>query len=57
MSRWVLMLVAGAAVVLAQFIDRGSQQILNLNELARQDRPIAGDDNVVTGSIRRSPNR
>ena len=57
MSRWVLMLVAAGAVILAQFIDRGSQQIVNLNDLARQDRPIAGDDNVLTGSIRRNPNR
>jgi hypothetical protein len=53
----VLVLVAAGAVLLAQFIDRGSQQIVNLNDLARQDRPIAGDDNVLTGTIRRGPNR
>ncbi len=57
MSRMVLVLVAAGAVLLAQFIDRGSQQIVNLNDLARQDRPIAGDDNVLTGTIRRGPNR
>jgi hypothetical protein len=57
MSRLVLFVVAAGAVVLAQFIDRGSQQIVNLNDLARQDRPIGADDNVLTGSIRRPPQR
>ena len=53
MSRWALFAVAAAAVVLAQYVDRGSSRLAQQQELARSQ----GDDAVLTGTIRRTPQR
>lgn len=48
MSRWILFAVAAGAVVLAQYVDRGSSWLAERQEIARNQ----GDDSIVTGSIR-----
>lgn len=55
MSRWMLFAVAAAAVVMAQYVDRGSQALRERQqEIARHQ---SFDDNLTTGSIRRNPSR
>jgi hypothetical protein len=53
MSRWLLFLVAVAAVVTAQFVDRGSKELAETRQWARG----AADDAIQTGTIRRPPQR
>lgn len=59
MLRISLALVAIMAIVLAQYVDRGSAVLSEAVEVAhRQNAPAhADDDNVVTGSIRRNRDR
>lgn len=52
MSRWMLFAVAAAAIVMAQYVDRGSQVLRERqDEIARHH----SDDGLTTGSIRRNP--
>lgn len=52
MSRWMLFAVAAAAIVMAQYVDRGSQVLRERqDEIARHQ----SDDGLTTGSIRRNP--
>lgn len=53
MSRWVLFAVAAGAVILAQYVDRGSSYLADRQQIARGQ----GDDNILTGTIRRPPTR
>ena len=53
MSRLALFIIAAGAVVLAQYVDRGSFYIAQQQEIARGQ----ADDNVLTGSTRRGSNR
>ncbi len=53
MSRWLLFVVAAAAVVTAQFIDRGSKELAESRQWARGN----ADDAIQTGTIRRPPQR
>ncbi|KAF0129952.1 MAG: hypothetical protein FD152_2166 [Xanthobacteraceae bacterium] len=53
MSRWLLFLVAAAAVVTAQFIDRGSKELAEARQWARG----TSDDAIQTGTIRRPQQR
>jgi hypothetical protein len=53
MSRVLLFAVAAAAVILAQYVDRGSSYLVQQQEIARSQ----GDDNVTTGAIRRGQQR
>mgnify|MGYP001199921314 CR=1 FL=1 len=53
MSRWLLFLVAALAVVLTQFADRGSKELMEGRQWARG----TADDTIQTGSIRRPPQR
>ena len=55
MSRWVLFAVAAASVLLAQFVDRGSKDLAQELHAARP--PIVADDAIMTGSVRRQPQR
>jgi hypothetical protein len=48
MSRWVLFAVAAGAVVLAQYVDRGSSWLAERHEIARGQ----GDDGILTGTVR-----
>lgn len=50
MSRWVLFAVAAGAVILARIADSGSIQLAGRQEVPRH---AAGDDGLVTGSVRR----
>jgi hypothetical protein len=54
MSRWVLIAVAAASVLLAQFVDRGSKDLAEGLQTARA--PVS-DDDIRTGSVRRPPQR
>jgi hypothetical protein len=53
MSRWLLFLVAVAAVVTAQFVDRGSKELAEGRQWARG----TADDAIQTGTVRRQPQR
>ncbi|MCZ8314707.1 hypothetical protein [Phreatobacter sp.] len=55
MSRWVLFAVAAASILLAQFVDRGSKDLAQELHAARP--PIVADDAIMTGSVRRPPQR
>lgn len=48
MSRWILFAVAAAAVVLTQYVDRGSSWLAERQQIAREQ----VDDAIVTGSVR-----
>jgi hypothetical protein len=48
MSRWILFAVAAGAVVLTQYVDRGSSWLAQRQEIARSN----GDDAITTGSVR-----
>lgn len=54
MSRWVLIAVAAASVILAQFVDRGSKDLADGLQTARAPQ---SDDDIRTGSVRRAPQR
>lgn len=53
MSRWIVFAVAAAAVVLANFVDRGSKELVQNGQWARP----AGDDAILTGTVRRPAQR
>lgn len=53
MSRWLLFFVAVAAVVTAQFVDRGSKELAEGRQWARG----TSDDAIQTGTVRRPPQR
>ncbi len=55
MSRWVLFAMAAASILLAQFVDRGSKDLAQNLQAIRS--PAPSDDNIMTGSVRRPPQR
>ncbi|WP_170181796.1 hypothetical protein [Phreatobacter stygius] len=57
MSRFVLFLIAAAAVVCAQYVDRGTAHLAGTESFAQRDGGPSADDAILTGSTRRQPAR
>ncbi|MBN8938763.1 MAG: hypothetical protein J0H01_04700 [Rhizobiales bacterium] len=57
MSRFVLFLIAAAAVVFAQYVDRSTAHLDGSQSVAHRDRGVNPDDAIITGTTRRPPAR